>query len=338
MKENSSIVYFLTRSLFLGYGISLLLLQSGKDSYIGAIIGLIIGFFINYLFTYIIKCKEKQELKDIFKKNKIIGFITRILYFLASLLIFFYAIIIYKLFIVSFLLVKSPEIYITIPFILLALYLAFKDLKVISRVATSLLPIAVIFILICIFSLAGSVEMDNFLPLLTTKSSSIFKTALTFASISAMPNILTFHFKGSTKGYMKMYLLASIFLIITLIFINGIYGEALVRVFRFPEYMVLKQIKLLDFIEKIENILSVMYIFDLFITITLAIYSIKEVIPEYKNKLVTVIIIAITIFFINQVFAFNHVNDVRLYYLFPTLAPIVIVMVTIPMLFLVKKK
>ncbi|MCM1052977.1 MAG: spore germination protein [Ruminococcus sp.] len=338
MKENSSIVYFLTRSLFLGYGISLLFLQSSKDSYIGAIIGLIIGFFITYLYTYIIKCKEKQELKDIFKKNKIIGFITRILYFIASLLVFFYAIIIYKLFVVSFLLVKSPEIYITIPFIILALYLAFKDLKVISRVASSLLPIAVIFALVSMLSLTNSLEIDNFLPFLTAKPMSILKTALTFASISAMPNILTLHFKGNTKGYMKMYVLACLFLIITLIFINGIYGEALVKAFRFPEYMVLKQIRLLDFIEKIENILSVMFIFDLFITITMSIYSIKEVIPEYKNKLVTVLILIITIYFINQVFAFNYVNDIRLYYLLPTLAPIVILIVTIPMLYLVKKK
>lgn len=338
MQENTSIIYFLTRSLFLGYGLSLLFLQSGKDAYIGTILGILIGLLIMYFYTYLIHIKENQDLKDIFKKNKIIGLLGRFIFLLASLIIFSYTIIIYKLFTVSFLLVKSPELYVTIPIVILAIYLAFKDLKVISRTSSSILPLAIIFILISMFSLSSSIKIDNFLPILTTKPPTIFKTAITFASISTMPNLLSLHFKGIEKNYLKMYLIGSLFLLLTLIFINGVYGEYLVKVFRFPEYMILKQIKLLDFIEKIENILAVMFIFDLFITLTMAIFSIKELVPENKNKLTTIIILIISIYFINRFFAFNYVNDIRIYYLLPYLAPIIILIVTLPLLYLLKKK
>ena len=48
MKEKPFIIYFLTQSLFLGFGISILFSISSKDCYIGALLGLLIGFVIIY--------------------------------------------------------------------------------------------------------------------------------------------------------------------------------------------------------------------------------------------------------------------------------------------------
>lgn len=45
-KENATILFFLTRSLFFGFGISLICKYTNKDTYIGAIIGSILGLFI----------------------------------------------------------------------------------------------------------------------------------------------------------------------------------------------------------------------------------------------------------------------------------------------------
>ena len=77
-KTNTYIVYFLTRGLFLGFGFSHLFSKAGKDSYIGAILGTIIGLIFTYFYSYIIEKKENQELKDIFKKDKIRVMISRI--------------------------------------------------------------------------------------------------------------------------------------------------------------------------------------------------------------------------------------------------------------------
>ena len=68
--KNSYIVYFLTKSLFLGFGLAILFDNAGKDTYIGIILGLFIGLLFTYFYSYIIKKKESQSLKDIFKNYK----------------------------------------------------------------------------------------------------------------------------------------------------------------------------------------------------------------------------------------------------------------------------
>lgn len=335
--KNSCIVYFLTRNLFLGFGLSLLLDKSSKDSYIGAFLGIFLGLIIMGSYSYIIKLKGKQSLKEVFKSNKIVGYLTRFLFLIASLIILVYLLVIYKIFVVSFLLVSSPEIFITIPLIILALYAAFKGLKVITRLAGVLIPISIVFSIIIYLSLTGLMEMTNFLPILTTKPLSIIKTAVIFAGISTFPNILTLHFRGDNKGIVKNYLLATILVVIMAIYVNGVLGEALINIFRFPEYMVLKQIKLFQFIEKMENVLSIIWILDLFITAAMAIYSIKELVPDKKNKLWTIIILIITIYVIDNYLAFNYVNELRIYYLLPYISVIIPIMILLLMLYLMKK-
>ncbi len=337
MNKNASIVYFLTRSFFLGFGISMLLYQSGKDVYFGAILGVLLGLIITYFYNSIISNKKEKDLKYLYKNNKIIGRIAQVLMFLASYIILIYSLILYTVFVISFLLINSPVLYVIIPFLIIGFYLAFKSLKIISRVASILLPISVIFSIISFLGLGGFFEVTNFLPILTNSPTSFFKTAFSFAGISVFPNILTLHFHDDTKNNMKIYILASIIIIITCICINGVLGQALTQIFRFPEYMVLKQLQAFKFIEKVENIFSNIWIFDLFITVVMAIYSIKESIPTKNNKLITVLILVITVFLINKIFVFNYVNELKLYYILPYLALFLSIMIIFPFKYLIKK-
>lgn len=335
--KNSYIVYFLTKSLFLGFGLAILFDNAGKDTYIGIILGLFIGLLFTYFYSYIIKKKESQSLKDIFKNHKIIGPITRILLLLISIIITTYILVIYKIFVVSFLLVNSPELFVSIPFIILTVYCAFKGLKVIRRVSGSLLIISLIFFLIIFGSLFGFIETTNFMPILSSPPTSILKTALFFAGISAFPNILTLHFKGNIEGYTKMYILAAIVLIISTFLIEGVFGEILVNTFRFPEYMVLKQIKLFQLIEKVENILSVVWVFDLLIAMIMSIYSIKELMPEKKNKFTTILILIMMIYIIDNFFAFNYVNELKIYFILPYISVAIPIIIIILFLYLLHK-
>ena len=125
-----------------------------------------------------------------------------------------------------------------------------------------------------------------------------------------------------------MYGLATGLIVVMAIYVNGVLGEALLNIFRFPEYMVLKQIKLFQFIEKMENVLSIIWIFDLFITISMGVYSVKELVPEKKNKITTIGILAVMMYVINRVFVFDYVNELRIYYILPYVAlgvPLVII-------------
>ncbi len=337
MKTNASIVYFLTRSFFLGYGISLILHQSGKDAYFGAILGVLLGLIITYFYNDIINNKKEKSLKYLYSKHKIIGKSANILMFIASYLILLYSLILYSVFVISFLLINSPVIYVIIPFLIIGFYLAFKSLKIISRVASILLPISIIFSIIAFLGLGSFFEVNNFLPILTNTPASFIKTAIYFAGISTFPNILTLHFHDDAKNNMKIYLIACIMIIMTCIAINGVFGEDLTKIFRFPEYMVLKQLQAFKFIEKVENIFSNIWIFDLFITMVMSIYSIKETIPPKNNKLITVLILIITVFFTNKVFVFDYVNELRLYYILPYLSLFLAISIAILFKYLIKK-
>ncbi len=338
MKSNNSyIAYFLTRNLFLGFGFSLLFDRSSKDSYIGALLGIFLGLAIMWAYSYIIKEKKNKTLKEVFNNHKIIGIISRILFLLISIFILVYVLIIYKIFIVSFLLVSSPEFFVTIPFIILATYAAFKGMKGLTRLAGSLLPISIIFFLIIFLSLLGLFETTNFFPILTTSPKSLISTAITFAGISTFPNLLTLNITGECKNLIKTYLFASILLVLTAFSINGVLGEALVNIFRFPEYMVLKQIKLFKFIEKMENVLSIIWIIDLFITASMAIYSIKEMVPERKNHYSSIAILILIVYLIDNVFSFNYVNQLKIYYILPYISIIIPLIMIGLILYLVKK-
>lgn len=338
MKEQPFIIYYLTQSLFLGFGISILFNISGKDCYIGATLGLCLGFIIIYLYTKFLELKKKRTIKEILKQNKILGSIVYLLLILATYILLIYGLVIYKVFVGSFMLIKTPEIYLLIPIIAIACYGAFKGIIGISRVAESLIPITIGLIAFAFLGIAGLFERSNFLPILTTTPTNFFKTVITFAGISVFPNILIIHYHEKPKHILKTYVISCILLIASIIYINGILGEQLVHIYRFPEYMVLKQLKLFRFIEKVENILSIAWIFNIFILLMMSIYSLKELLPNKKPKLITIIILILTVFMIDKVFAFNYVNELRIYKILPYLSIIIPIIIIIPLLYLVKAK
>lgn len=336
-KDNAITIFFLTRSLFFGLGISLLCKYTNKDTYIGAIIGTLLGLIIILCYRYIIQNKKNKSLNEILNQNKIIGLIVRILFLAASIIILIYTLLTYKTFISSFLLATTPVFMILIPWLILLIYCAWGGIPMINKLATSLFPFSIILSILSIFSIFGNFDYYNFLPILTTKPTSLFMSIIAFAGISTFPGILTLHLESNIKNYVKFYLLSTILVIITIICVNGIFGEVLVNVFRFPEYMILKQVILLDFIEKIENILSIVWAFDLFITSAFAIYSIKTLVPAKKNNFSTLIIIAIIAILIDKFFDFNYIYELFAYYALPYISFILPLIIIILLIYLLKK-
>lgn len=336
-KDNAITIFFLTRSLFFGLGISLLCKYTNKDTYIGAIIGTLLGLIIILCYRYIIQNKKNKSLNEILNQNKIIGLIVRILFLAASIIILIYTLLTYKTFVSSFLLATTPVFMILIPWLILLIYCAWGGTPMINKLATSLFPFSIILSILSIFSIFGNFDYYNFLPILTTKPTSLFMSIIAFAGISTFPGILTLHLESNIKNYVKFYLLSAILVIITIICVNGIFGEVLVNVFRFPEYMILKQVILLDFIEKIENILSIAWAFDLFITSAFAIYSIKTLVPAKKNNFSTLIIIAIIAILIDKFFDFNYIYELFAYYALPYISFILPLIIIILLIYLLKK-
>ena len=331
-------LFFLTRSLFFGLGISLICKYTDKDTYIGAILGMFLGLCIILAYRYIIRAKKHRDLKQIFAQHKTMGTITRTLLLIASIIILIYTLLTYKTFVSSFLMATTPVYMILIPWLLLLIYASSNGLSMIHKLATALLPVSITLSLLSIISIFGNFDYNNFLPILTTKPTSMLMTIISFAGISALPGILTLHFDSDIKHYVKYYLVSAILVVIAILCINGVFGEVLVNVFRFPEYMVLKQVKLLNFIEKVENILSVAWAFDLFITSAFSIYSIKELVPKKHSNWSTLIIIIIVAILIDKFFDANYIHELFVYYALPYVSFILPIIIILLFLYLLKKK
>lgn len=336
-KQNAIELFFLTRSLFFGLGISLICKFTDKDTYIGAVIGTFLGLLIILGYRYIILHKS-NSLLELLKKNKVVGIITRILILLASIIILTYTLLSYKTFVSSFLLAMTPVYMILIPWILLLIYCAWNGLFMIHKVASCLFPFSIILSLLSIISVFGNFDFYNFLPILTTNPSNMFMSIISFAGISSLPGILTLHLENGVKNYGKIYLLSALTIVIAILCINGVFGEVLVNVFRFPEYMVLKQVKLFDFIEKIENILSIAWAFDLFITSAFCVYSIKALAPKKYNNIYTLAIVGMIAIIVDRIFDFNYVYELFAYYALPYISLALPIITILLLLFLLKKE
>lgn len=337
-KENAITLFFLTRSLFFGFGISLICKYTNKDTYIGAILGMILGLGIILLYRYIIKKKKNESLNQILQKNKVSGFITRLLIILASIFILIYTLIIYKTFVSNFLLITTPVYIFLIPWIILLIYCASNGLSMINKIASSLFPFSILLSVLAIFSIIGSFDIYNFLPILTTPLNNLLMTIITFAGISSFPAILSLHLNSNIKNYIKIYLLSASLIVFTILCINGVFGEILVNVFRFPEYMILKQVKMLDFIEKVENILSITWAFDLFITSSFSIYSIKTLVNHKNSNIITLLIVIFITILVAQVFDANYTYELFIYYSLPFISLFFSLSIILLLIFILRKK
>ncbi|MBQ6841074.1 MAG: GerAB/ArcD/ProY family transporter [Bacilli bacterium] len=277
-KEHFSLVYFLSRPLFLGIAFSLLFNQSGSDAIIACLLGTLLGIGLIWFIN------KMNFSKDNFKIIQLIIYI----YLLVL------SIMVLEAFISSFFLTTTPKLLIIAPSIILCLYASFKKMKTIKRTTFLLFFLSITIFSIAALSLGNFFTISNITPLFTHKTTNILKSAVVFASLSACPNILLKEENIKLSKHIGYYIFSCIIHTLVCTIILGSLTPNVAQIYSFPEYMVLKRIKIFTFIENIENILSSIWYIDIFVFITLLSKRIYNII---KSKLLFFpIVIAIVIF------------------------------------------
>ena len=315
MKTNANLfTYFLSRSMFLGGGLSLMYLNSGKDTYISCILGILIGIAIIYIFTYLIK-NNPQVINNIFFK---------IVYFAFLIFIIFILLIILSTFIYSYFLPFTPALFSCLPFIFLATFLNSRKKRNIYYLATIFFIISIITIFIKTSLLMNEFKYTNILPILSTNPKNIFQSSFIFACLSTAPFLLNVGEDVSFKHSVKYYLIASLTILLIILTITFVLGD-LVTVFSYPEYAILRKIRFFKFIENIENFISVSWFLDIFITLSLAGHKLKEVINT-QNNYVSFGITLLILFVINKYISSNFYASILIYknYIYILLALIIL--------------
>ena len=314
--------------------------MSKNDAIISGIIGIILSFIFLYI---IIKFNDYRKDLNIFSKlenlfGKVLGNIINIFLVILSSLYFSYILWSQNIYVQNKYLEETPAWLTTLFFLIPVLLLVKKDIKTISKVSIAVFFVSIIEILFSYSNLFSKIDLNNYLPILNTKYSSILISSFKYASYSITPVIfLLVTPKSKINNHIKLNkylylfnLISGIKFLLTISFLIGIFGIDLSRLFYYPEYSLMKKINTLNFIQNVQNILTVNSIYNILISEVLSLFFIKTYF-EYKNinKIILYIIILILSFISINLFSNSTIgyNFVKNYFIFIYTIPIFIIII-----------
>ena len=328
-KEYASILFFISETLFLSVGLSEILTLSKNDSIISGIIGIILSFIFLYI---ILKFNDYEKNLNIFEKidklyGKYIGAFINILIVILSSFYFSYVLWSQNVYVQNKYLEETSPIITTLFFMLPVILLVRSNMKTISKVSIAIFFITIIELLFSYFNLYPKIDFNNFKPILSTNINNILLSSIKYASYSITPVIFLLVIPKNNidkpdklnKYFYIFNLVSGIKFILTISFLIGIFGIDLSKLFYYPEYSLMKKINTLNFIQNVQNILTVNSIYNLLISEVLSLYFIK-IYFEYKNInkiFLYILIILLTIIsinlFNNSTIGYNFIKDYILY-------------------------
>lgn len=277
---------FLYRSFYIIGFFNLIISISQSDSIFSIIFGSILGMILLGIYFYL---NNRRTNENIFEKvNSTIPKIIAI--FINTLLIvlftFIASFILYNLslFINYNLLNDIDIIPISTLLILTSIYLVSKGINTITRVSGILIFTFITLSIISFITLVTYSSPSNLYPLLTKNFTTITIGSIYSSIISVTPIFLLLIIPKdkieSNKKYKKYmlitYIVNSFYLLISFILILSILGIKLTSILKYPDIVALQKVSLLNFVQRIEDLLSFKVMFDGFISLSLMLFYVKE--------------------------------------------------------------
>lgn len=255
--------FYLTRSLFLGGALSLLIGISKNNLLITSILGMILGYILLYLFYK----------KGRVNKGCVFGTAFICLFIMAMGSIVLTS---------NFLLYETPTLFILIAFLMPLIYSSFKEFKDTARISEIFIPVSVVILTFAVIALNYLIKIDNLFPLFNSNIMDFIKAILIFCGASLLPNILLINYKedidfksvGIGYGFGCLVVLVAMFCVLS------IYGWEFASIVRFPEYLVLKKIDIFNYVSNLENIFVLEWLSCLIISSLLCV----KVLMDNSNK------------------------------------------------------
>lgn len=340
----TSMLIMLVVSATFGKGFYTVIKSSGVDSWISVIIAGIIGFLIIFAYLYISNYEPDLSLPEKNKKlfgnifGTIINYLITIIIFITSVSLF------YDLtgFISSQFLQETPTFVIGIMFILIIIYINIKGIEVISRTSFALMFIGYILFFISFFGLLPQFDISNVKPFLEFGLTKPLNGSLYILMLNIMTTIVLLiipknslvDYKKLTKRIIIFYIISIIMIFLVVFLTLGNLGIDLTKLYSFPEYVVLKRINIFGFIDRIENILVMQWIFSIFINISLCIYFMSNTIKKGNNKIITFILSFLLLIISNTVFKnttlYNtYVYNIAIYFKYILVAIVILIIIKI---------
>ena len=280
----SLLISSLSKCLFFGYGYKFITSVSGTSSLLSILIGGIFSFFIVKLVLICFNSMEGSmpiKIQHIFGKHlgNIINFIIIIFSFFLACLIFWRL----NSFIAIEFLNYTPRILLSLIMCLVIAYLSHISINSFFRFIAIVFLISTIINLFNFYGCSSYFNFNNLLPLFSVSKHEILLSSIYFCIffsglsflILLIPKECINDIWNFNKFFYYFYLISFIEIFISFSLIIGVLGINVVNLFTFPEYIVLKRIDLLNFIQNVESISSSLYLMYSFSICALLINYIK---------------------------------------------------------------
>lgn len=268
--NNNKLAYFISSLFMYGVGFSSIFRLCKNDSWFVILIGSIISLIILPFY------------KKLLSRNKYINLLNILFILLINMMIL-------RIYITSFYLTKTPGLFITIPFICLCYYNASKGEKNIFKESNILFLFSVITITLNLLASTKTGSIDFFTPVFHSPTRNILKGVFYYIVYIISPFVLLKNAETDTK----LFLFSNIFILFMSVIIIFVLGPNLISIYRFPEYMIYKEINLFGFIENVENLVCLVYFLNLFVTTSLCFSNINNI---TNNKYIKYILIGFILF------------------------------------------
>jgi Spore germination protein. len=288
----SSMIYFVLRSTFISILVPFLVLYK-QDSILVCLVGSFFSFILfNIYLSFLKRNKHKNIIVYLSKKlPRIIGFIMNTV---ISISIFLFGMFVFcKLinFTSNEYLKQTPIILIAIFFFIFICYLAKKSFITLSKACFIFLSISLFLYFVKIFGLISEVKIDNIMPLYKISANELLIGSLKYAVITTMPLFLLLQVskeniepnKNLIKKAKIIFALTSLLLFINVFLMVSVIGPNLMNVYNYPDFHLLSNIKLLGFINKLESLLSIQWIIEMIVCISLCFLYIKSYFKYYLS-------------------------------------------------------
>lgn len=329
--EYNCLTYFLISGAFIGICLNNILIIAKQDNWISVILASLLGLIPISIYYFIINHNPKENINDFIKNNcgKILG---NIINGMINLFIFIFAsLLLWNLinFISSQYLYKTPNLAISITFGIAIYYILTKNINVIGRTAVMLFYISMFLFILSTLGLSFQIDLNNLKPSLQYGIKPIINGSLQYIAYNTLPIFLITIIKkdqiNDNKHFLRngiiTYIIANICLFIVTFLLTTIYGIEFARILQYPAFHLLKRLTAFGFIQRVESILSIQWIFSFFMIIAMSLYFIKtsfnQIFNLKENKRISFILTIILIITTNHLFKNNTIGNSVVLKIFP---------------------
>ena len=299
--------YFNSRALFIGYGLTLLFKMSHHD----ILFSITFGFIFGIIFLYFIKNINNYKLITTIMLSIIVSIsiinLTKTLY-----------------------LENTPLILIICFTLLVVYYISSIKSNAWNRFINVLYILSIVMFIIIFLSLVPHIKTEYLRPISIINYKNMIKSSIMFFIISTYP-IIRLNDINNKKEIIPRYIISSITILLMAFIVLTVLGEKESLLYRYPEYIVLKRIKMLDFISNVDNILFFAIYLDLIVCLSSSIRKLNIRVPYLK---------VIALFFIGAIVYVicNHSSLINtILEIFIPFIIIMFILTIIPKIFLHKK-